>query len=67
MAMRIEPELDNSPPIAHDDAPTNGTEPARQPRASYAPPSLTRYGTLRELTKGGSGSNADGANHTKKN
>jgi hypothetical protein len=34
--------------------------PAR-PKAPYAPPSLTRYGTVRELTKGGNGTNQDGS------
>lgn len=61
--MKIEPERDQ-----HSAPPRDAARAAApvQPKAAYAPPTLTRYGTVRELTKGGSGSNIDGANHTKK-
>jgi hypothetical protein len=66
MSMPIEPEREASLPLSGDDGPARGAGPARRPKAPYTPPSLTRYGTVRELTKGGSGTSADGANHTHK-
>lgn len=58
-AMQIEPQRQDVPAKPQDAGP-------QRPKAAYAPPSLTRYGTVRELTKGGRGSNIDGANTSKK-
>ena len=58
-AMQIEPQRQDVPAKPQDAG-------AQRPKAPYAPPSLTRYGTVRELTKGGKGSKIDGANTSKK-